>query len=366
MGSTFAAMPRQKEPFSGPVATWVMTGVILLLVQVILGGIVRLTGSGLSITEWDIFTGAIPPLTHMQWQEAFDKYRRTEQFRILNSGFSLSDFKFIFFWEWFHRAWARMVGVVFIIGFIYLLWKKKIKTPMIRPLLILFLLGALQATVGWIMVISGFTGDALYVAPAKLALHFVFALVLIVYALWLLMHLTIPVQEVVRSHTIRGWTAVILLLLFVQLLFGALMAGNKAAAAAPTWPMINGDWVPDGVSINGHILRSVAGNKILIHFIHRNLAYLISFLIIIWTIKAYLLEAVPAYFQNTRWLPMALVVSQIVLGILTLLSSPGIVPNRWVGFDWFAQLHQVVGLLLLLTMTGMLYIVRPIRHSVTV
>ena len=359
-------MPRLKEPFSGPVAIWMMTGVVLLLVQVILGGITRLTGSGLSITEWELFTGAIPPLTHMQWQEAFDKYRQTEQFRILNSGFSLSDFKFIFFWEWFHRAWARMVGVVFIIGFIYLLWKKKIKTPMIRPLIILFLLGALQGAVGWIMVVSGFTGDAVYVAPARLALHFVFAMVLIVYAFWFWLHLTIPVQEIVRSRTIRRWTAVIFLLLFVQLLFGALMAGNKAAPVAPTWPTINGDWAPPGVSINGHILRSVAGNKILIHFIHRNLAYLIFFLIVIWTIKAYLLEAVPAYFQNTRWLPMTLATLQIVLGILTLLSSPGIVPNRWVGFDWFAQLHQVVGLVLLLTMTGMLYIVRPIRHSVTV
>ena len=113
-----------------------MTGVILLLVQVILGGITRLTGSGLSITEWDVITGAIPPLTHGQWVEAFDKYRQTPQFRFLNSGFGLSDFKFIFFWEWFHRVWARMVGVVFIVGFVYLLWKKKIKPKMVKPSLI--------------------------------------------------------------------------------------------------------------------------------------------------------------------------------------------------------------------------------------
>jgi cytochrome c oxidase assembly protein subunit 15 len=366
MESTFAAMPRQKEPFSQPVAIWMMTGVVLLLVQVMLGGITRLTGSGLSITEWKLFTGAIPPLTHLQWQEAFDRYRQTEQFRVLNSGFGLSDFKFIFFWEWFHRVWARMVGVVFIVGFVYLLWKKEIRSRMIRPLLILFLLGALQGAVGWIMVVSGFTGDALYVAPAKLALHFIFALVLIVYAFWFWLQLTIPVQEIVRSRTIRRWTALIVFLLLVQLLFGALMAGNKAAAVAPTWPMINGDWVPAGLSVNGHLMRSIAGNKILIHFIHRNLAYLISLLLVVWTIKAYMLLAVPAYFQHTRWLPMALVTLQIVLGILTLLASPGIVPNRWVGFDWFAQLHQITGLLLLLTMTGMLYLVRPIRHSVTV
>src|ERR1700761_1523035 len=206
MTRTYEAMSRLKGSSARPVAIWMMTGVVLLLVQVVLGGITRLTGSGLSITEWNVFTGAVPPLTHAEWEAAFAKYRQTEQFRILNSGFGLSYFKFIFFWEWFHRAWARMVGVIFIAGFVYLLWKKKIKPSMIKPLLILFLLGALQACVGWIMVISGFTGDALYVAPARLALHFVFALVLIVYAFWFWLRLTVPVQELVRHRTIRRWT----------------------------------------------------------------------------------------------------------------------------------------------------------------
>src|SRR5258708_239999 len=110
---TFApAMKSSSTISSRPVAIWILTGVIMLLVQVILGGITRLTGSGLSITEWNVVTGAIPPLNHAQWQEAFDKYRQTPQFQILNAGFSLSDYKFIFFWEWLHRFWARMVGVV--------------------------------------------------------------------------------------------------------------------------------------------------------------------------------------------------------------------------------------------------------------
>jgi cytochrome c oxidase assembly protein subunit 15 len=191
-------------------------------------------------------------------------------------------------------------------------------------------------------------------------------MVLIVYAFWFWLRLTVPIQELVRHRTMRRWTAAILLLIFVQLLFGALMAGNKAAIAAPTWPDINGDGIPPGLFGKGSLLQSLAGNKILIHFIHRNLAYTIALLIAIWTIKSYRLQAIPAFFQKTRWLPMALVTLQIVLGILTLLASPDIVANRWVGFDWLAQLHQIVGLLLLLTMTGMLYLVRPIRHSVTV
>ena len=177
-----------------PVAIWMYTGVIMLLIQVVLGGITRLTGSGLSITEWKVITGALPPLNHTQWQEAFDGYRHTQQYQLLNSDFTLSDYQFIYFWEWFHRLWARMVGVVFLVGFGWLLWKQKLQGWMIRPLIILFLLGALQGAVGWIMVASGFVGDAIYVAPTKLALHFVFALVLVAYTFWFALELSVPYE----------------------------------------------------------------------------------------------------------------------------------------------------------------------------
>ena len=137
-----------------PVAYWVLAGTVMLFIQVLLGGITRLTGSGLSITEWNVITGAIPPLNHEQWLEEFAKYKQTPQFKLLNADFNLADFKFIFFWEWFHRLWARLVGVVFIIGFILLVYKRKLKVEMIMPLLILFFLGLLQAAIGWIMVAS--------------------------------------------------------------------------------------------------------------------------------------------------------------------------------------------------------------------
>ena len=190
--SSDSAALRPGARSSRAVATWIYIGVGMLLVQVILGGITRLTGSGLSITEWNVATGAVPPLSTAQWQDAFDKYRQTQQYRLLNSGFSLADYQFIFFWEWFHRFWARLVGVVFLVGFAWLLWKRKIRSGMVRPLIILFLLGALQGAVGWIMVLSGLTGDAIYVQPTKLALHFVFALVLIVYTFWLGLQLSVP------------------------------------------------------------------------------------------------------------------------------------------------------------------------------
>jgi len=237
----------QSSSSSRPVAIWVFTGVVMLLIQVILGGITRLTGSGLSITHWDVLTGALPPLNHAQWQEAFDGYRQTPQYRILNSGFNLADFKFIFFWEWFHRVWARMIAVVFVVGFVWLIWKKKMKKEMIRPLLILFLLGGLQGAVGWIMVASGFVGDAIYVEPTRLALHFILALCLVVYAFWFALQLSVRPQALLgtrRLTILRGWTLCVLVVLFFQLLYGALMAGHKAATAAPSWPLINGDWIP--------------------------------------------------------------------------------------------------------------------------
>lgn len=369
------AMKPSSSLSSRPVAIWVLTGVLMLLVQVILGGITRLTGSGLSITEWNVVTGTLPPLNELQWQETFSKYKQTPQFAILNSGFSLSDFKFIFFWEWFHRFWARMVGVVFVVGFVYLIGKKKMRPEMIRPLLILFLLGALQGAVGWIMVASGLTGDAIYVRPTRLALHFVFALVLIVYAFWFALQLFFPRQEDpgVRDTGVRytakytvicNWTIAILFVLFFQLLYGALMAGHKAATAAPTWPTLNGDWIPDALFSKRPLSQDLIGNKITVQFIHRTMAYLLLVMVLIWSFLAWRLPRVPDYFRKLRYLPVLFILVQITLGVTSLLTSPGIIPNHWGLFEWLAQLHQITGLLFLLTMVGMLYLVKS--DSVTV
>lgn len=330
----------------------------MLLVQVLLGGITRLTGSGLSITEWDVFTGAIPPLNNQQWMVEFDKYRQTPQYHLLNTGFTLSDFKFIFFWEWFHRFWARLVGVVFIVGFVWLVLKRKMKTEMIRPLLILFLLGALQGAIGWIMVASGLTGDALYVAPTKLALHFIFAMGLIAYAFRFALELLFPITRVHHSQTLRRVAKALLALVFIQLIYGALMAGHKAAAVAPTWPTINGDWIPANLFGESPFYLNFLENKITIHFIHRGLAYLIFIGILIWTFRLFS-SGLLRFDRGKLVAPFALVCLQILLGIVTVLLSPGIVANHWVFFDWFALLHQLTGMLLLLSLVYALYVLRP-------
>jgi heme a synthase len=340
------------------VAYWVLTGTIMLLIQVLLGGITRLTGSGLSITEWNVVTGAVPPLHASGWATEFEKYKQTPQFQLLNADFTMSDFKFIFFWEWFHRLWARLVGVVFIIGFVWLLYRRKLKSELIIPLLILFLLGLLQAAVGWIMVASGLTGDALYVKPTKLAMHFILAIGLISYAFWFSLSLLIPVTRLRNTRRPRTFAVVLLAMVFFQLLYGALMAGNKAAAAAPTWPGINGDWLPAGLLKNTPRMINFIGNPMMIHFVHRNLAYLILLGVCLWTIGLFRAGIVPQ--QHSRLiLPVLLVVIQVLLGVLALITSPGIVANRWVMFDWLALIHQLNGILLLFSLIYAVYVLRP-------
>ncbi|MEO6962568.1 MAG: COX15/CtaA family protein [Puia sp.] len=342
------------------VAYWVLGGTIMLMIQVMLGGITRLTGSGLSITEWNVITGVVPPLNNRQWMVEFDKYRQTPQYHLLNIGFSLSDFKFIFFWEWFHRFWARLVGVVFVVGFIYLLLQRKMKTEMIRPLLILFLLGALQGAIGWIMVASGLTGDALYVQPAKLALHFVFALVLISFAFWFALQLLYPVTRIRNARGLRRFSVVLLVLTFIQVTYGALLAGHKAAAVAPTWPTINGHWIPETLFKSSPWYLNLVENTITIQFIHRGLAYVIFAGILTWT--TLLFSSGLLRYERTKLVaPLGLVCVQILWGILALLLSPGIEANHWVFFDWIALFHQITGMLLLLSLVYAVYMLRPGR-----
>jgi cytochrome c oxidase assembly protein subunit 15 len=341
-----------------PVAIWIGIGILMLLVQVILGGITRLTGSGLSITEWNVFTGAIPPLNEHDWLEEFHKYQQTPQYHLINADFTLGDFKFIFFWEWFHRLWARLIGVVFVIGFVYLLIRRHLKAEMIQPLITLFLLGALQGAVGWIMVASGLTGDAVYVAPTRLALHFIFAIGLIAYAFWFFLVLVIPRNQLVVSPKIRSLVQTILVLTVIQLIFGALMAGHKAATAAPTWPDINGTFVPGSLFASSPWLINFIENKITIHFIHRNLAYLIFILSMVLTVQLFRRVNAGKIFNNFKAIPFLLVLLQVILGVCSLVFSPQIQPNRWGVFEWAAQLHQITGMLFALSMIGLLYLVR--------
>lgn len=331
--------------------------------MIVLGGITRLTGSGLSITEWDVITGTMPPMNQQEWQTEFEKYQQTPQFRLLNTDFDLKDFKFIFFWEWLHRFWGRLIGVVFAIPFIIFLVQRRFQKSMVKPLLILFVLGALQGLVGWIMVASGLTGDAIYVKPTRLALHFILAMVLLAYTFWFALQLIVKDKSLVVDPSLKKFTWVLIALLAVQFVFGALMAGHRAAPAAPTWPDINGSFIPDHMFMKMSTAKNFIEDRIVIHFVHRMLAYLLVILTIVWTVMAFR-NGGSKLFSRARILPVEIVTLQLILGILTVLSSTSIRATKWNEFEWMAQLHQFVALLLLLSLVFAAYLLQ--RTSVRV
>lgn len=347
-----------QESRSKPVAAWLLVGVFMIVVQIVLGGITRLTGSGLSITEWRPILGLVPPLNEEAWQAAFGNYKQIAQYKHLNFEFTLSDFKGIYFWEWLHRSWGIFIGIVFLIPFIVFLVQRRFRADMVKPLVVLFLLGALQSRVGWFMVQSGLNEEDLYVSHIRLAIHFVFALVLLVYTFWFALKLLVPPQSRVAHGVLKKFALVIFVLLFIQLTYGAFMAGLKAATAAPTWPDINGAFVPQNLATYGgrslSPLSALVNHPLAVHFIHRNLAYLLTVLILGWTALA-LRTRRSRFFNQVKMWPAALVLVQVALGILTVLKSYKAAPQLWGPFEWLAQMHQLVAILLLLSLAAALY-----------
>ena len=324
------------------VIAWLGIGVGMLMVQILLGGITRLTGSGLSITEWDPLMGALPPLNGHAWQQSFAHYRQIAQFKKLNSQFTMGDYQAIFFWEWLHREWARLMGLVFLVPFAFFVLQKRIGRDMVKPLAVLFLLGGFQGAIGWIMVQSGLNDTDTAVNPVALAVHFICALCLLSWLVWMLLQLAIPTHQVVHRPVLRSLNTWLLVLLFFQLTYGALMAGSHAALSAPTWPDINGAFVPDGLFDGGHWGRALYTNPLVIQLVHRTLAYLVGIVTLLWFYLAS---------KSVRWgwlykfskVPPALVLVQIVLGVLALVNS---INGGRIGFS---VAHQFVGMLLLVS-----------------
>lgn len=337
------------------VAIWLLAGVVMIIIQVLLGGLTRLTESGLSITEWKPVTGALPPLNEAAWNAEFDKYKQIGQFQYLHSDFTLSDFKFIYFWEWFHRLWARLLGVVFAVGFIYFLVKQYFDKQMQVPFVILFLLGGLQGLIGWIMVASGLNDTSLYVNHIKLSLHFVAALVLLVYTLWFALRLLVPEGARIRSSRLQTITIIFITVLGIQLFYGAFMAGLKAAPYAPTWPDMNGSFAPDTLSS-----ESWVNNPFNVQFIHRLLAYMLTAIAIWWFGVARKAAAATggSLLSRSFSYPFALVLLQVMLGVFTVLLAPKMGTSRFGSYELLAELHQLVAMFLLIALVVNLYAVQ--------
>ncbi|MBP6024668.1 COX15/CtaA family protein [Ferruginibacter sp.] len=334
------------------VATWLLIGVGMIIIQILLGGITRLTESGLSITEWKPITGTLPPLNEAAWQAEFDKYKVTDQFKYVHQNFSLANFKFIFFWEWFHRLWARLLAVVFVIGFAYFIFKKKFNKQMITPMIILFVLGAMQGAIGWLMVKSGLVPEKYFVGHVELTTHFIAALGLLCYTLWFALSLLIKPKQIVINVPLQKMMLAIMVILFFQLIYGAFMAGLKAAVSAPTWPSINGSMVPATMNELSPWSKNLVSNNIMVHFVHRGLAYVLFILITVWYFKAGVVKK-NRLFGKLRFRLLILVTLQLVLGIFTVLKSTQ--PN---GLLLFGALHQFIAMLLVMCIITLLYLLR--------
>jgi heme a synthase len=323
---------------------WLIVGLIMVMIQVLLGGITRLTGSGLSITEWKPILGALYPNSEAEWQVAFAEYKKIAQFQFLNSDYELQQFKFIFFWEWLHRNWARFIGLVFFLPFVIFIFTKHINKQNASKYALLFVVGALQGLVGWIMVASGINDTNLYVNHFKLAAHFLTALIAFVLIWWYVLDLSKQnLQQVQISQASKNLVTTILILLVVQLGYGAFMAGLKAASAAPTWPSINGKILPEGMW-----QASMLSNPINVHFIHRGMAYLLAILVLVATIKL----TKNGLRGFTLFAPVCLILVQICLGIASVLYSQQQVRNAMGVFEWNALAHQFVAMLLLMSLVN--------------
>ncbi len=331
-----------------PVRLWLMTIVTLIFAMVIVGGATRLTNSGLSITEWQPILGAIPPLNDQDWQDAFSKYKQIPEYKIENSGMNLSEFKFIYWWEWSHRFLGRFIGLAFFIPFLFFLVTGRLKSTSLKlKLLALFILGGLQGGLGWYMVKSGLV-DRTDVSQYRLAAHLGLAVFIMVCTYWVYLSLqhspgSIMDRAKARLATISG--AVLAILVFLQILLGGLVAGIHAGKSHNTWPLMDGQLIPEGLGAMSPWYLNLFENAMTVQFDHRILAYVIFLwsILQIWLVATRMGEG---KHLSTMAMLFILIIAQIGLGIWTLLA---VVPLD------LGLIHQGGALFVLLMSTSHLY-----------
>ena len=310
----------QQAPHLGAVRWWLIVVAALIAVMVLVGGATRLTESGLSIVEWKPVTGTLPPLNEAQWVQAFEGYKAIPQYRELNAGMSLAEFKTIFWWEWSHRLLGRVIGAVYLLPFLYFLWRGALSAELKRRLWMIFALGALQGAVGWWMVASGLT-QRTEVSQYRLATHLVLALIIFASIVWTLRRMGARPQPVVPGR-LKLSAVALLALTFVQLYFGALVAGLRAGRVYNTWPEIDGAFIPSAARLwfEEPWWRNLFDNTLTVQFEHRMTAYALLILAVLHAIDAMRSRAGRAVIGGA-WSLVAAIILQAVLGILTLLHQ---------------------------------------------
>lgn len=329
------------------VVIWLLSGCVLLFLMVTVGGITRLTNSGLSMTDWHLVTDTFPPLNDAKWQEAFDQYKKFPEYQKINihNDFQLSDYKFIYFWEWFHRFIGRIIGMVFLIPFIYFLIKKKLDSPTINKCIVLLGMGAFQGFLGWFMVRSGLI-DNPDVSHFRLALHLTFAFITFAYTFWVALDLIYPERNTPIKF-LQKIARFALVFLLIQIIYGGFVAGLNAGLIHNHWPLMSdGQFMHDSIFLEQkNLFLSFTEGKSGVQFIHRTLAYIVvAFMVLLYykSRKATLNKGQEIGIN----LLVILVFIQFALGVFTLLYG---VPL------WLGLTHQINAFFLLSAMTYTLH-----------
>ncbi|MDU8886104.1 COX15/CtaA family protein [Yeosuana sp. MJ-SS3] len=327
------------------VVVWLATGCLLIFIMVIIGGITRLTHSGLSISNYKLISGTIPPMNDIEWQEAFELYKQYPEYQKLNYHFNLEDFKDIYFWEWLHRFIGRLIGLVFFIPFLYFIITKQLSRSTIKKSLILFGLGAFQGFLGWYMVKSGLV-DRPDVSHYRLAAHLTTAFITFAYTLWLILDIIFPNKKIIDIR-FRNLLRVTLVIVLLQIIYGAFVAGLDAGFIHNHWPMMSeGKFMHETVYIEQNPLyKNFIEGKSGVQFVHRILAYVVVIMIFIVWRKGRKMDLTSFQYLGINLL-LIMVGLQFLLGVLTLILQVPV---------WLGIAHQVGAFILLSIMTFTLH-----------
>ncbi len=309
--------------------------------MVVIGGVTRLTESGLSITEWNVVTGAIPPLSEAKWQAEFKKYQAVPEYQIENAGMTLGQFKYIFFWEYFHRLWGRLLGFAFLIPF-FIFWRKGlIKGWLMKRCLFILLGGAIVGSLGWFMVLSGLKKGA-NVDHYRLAIHLIAAFTLFGFILWTALDIKYDRRKNTNSafDVIKKLGIALVVVIYIQIIYGAFTAGMRAGSIYNTWPLMAGQLMPDNVTAYDNFFQNFTNHKDGVQFVHRWFAFLVLGLVtyIWWEMRN--IKTSITQNRSSNFIIIAVSI-QFTLGVVTILLSRGGVPV------WIGSLHQIGALLLL-------------------
>lgn len=330
-----------------PVIIWLLSGCVLLFIMVMVGGITRLTNSGLSMTDWHLVTDTFPPTSDQAWNEAFEEYKKFPEYQKINihKDFTMDDYKFIYFWEWFHRFIGRIIGIVFIIPFVYFLIKKKLDSETIKKCIILLFMGGFQGFLGWFMVKSGLI-DNPDVSHYRLALHLTFAFITFAYTLWVALDLIYPNKNEVILP-LRKLARIAMVVLIIQIIYGGFVAGLNAGLIHNHWPLMSeGKLVHETVWMEQPtIIKNLTEGKSGVQFVHRTMAFVVVGLIILLFIKSRKYSLSTIQYKSVKTLVLFVFI-QFILGIFTLLFH---VPL------WLGLAHQLMAFLLLSAMTFTLH-----------